>query len=47
MIDFGSLVLSASTFDGDQLKTATSLASNAVIALENARLFSETKRLLA
>jgi diguanylate cyclase (GGDEF)-like protein len=44
VIDFGSLVLSASTFDDEQLQTATSLAANAVIALENARLHRIVER---
>jgi diguanylate cyclase (GGDEF)-like protein len=36
--DFGSLVLAAPQFDSDQVETAATLAANAVIALENARL---------
>jgi diguanylate cyclase (GGDEF)-like protein len=36
--DFGSLVLAAPEFESDQVETAATLASNAVIALENARL---------
>jgi diguanylate cyclase (GGDEF)-like protein len=39
-VDFGSLVLSAPRFDRDQVDTAASLAANAAIALENARLHS-------
>jgi len=44
VIDFGSLVLAAPTFDPEQLQTATSLAANAVIALENARLHRIVER---
>lgn len=36
--DFGSLVLVSSSFDPDQVETAASLASQVVVALENARL---------
>jgi diguanylate cyclase (GGDEF)-like protein len=36
--DFGSLVLAADSFDADQVETAASLAAQAVVALENARL---------
>jgi diguanylate cyclase (GGDEF)-like protein len=36
--DFGSLVLAATAFDADQVETAASLAAQAVVALENARL---------
>jgi diguanylate cyclase (GGDEF)-like protein len=42
--DFGSLVLSAPHFEREQVETATSLAANAVIALENARLHSIVER---
>ncbi|HLM35079.1 MAG TPA: diguanylate cyclase [Gaiellaceae bacterium] len=44
VIDFGSLVLSAPAFELEQLQTATSLAANAVIALENARLHRIVER---
>ena len=36
--DFGSLVLTASSFDADQVETAAGLVAQAVVALENARL---------
>jgi diguanylate cyclase (GGDEF)-like protein len=36
--DFGSLVLAADSFNADQIEIATSLADQAVVALENARL---------
>jgi diguanylate cyclase (GGDEF)-like protein len=36
--DFGSLVLAAATFDAEQVERAASLAAQAVVALENARL---------
>jgi diguanylate cyclase (GGDEF)-like protein len=36
--DFGSLVLVSSSFEPDQVETAGSLASQVVVALENARL---------
>jgi diguanylate cyclase (GGDEF)-like protein len=36
--DFGSLVITAPTFDADQVEAAASLATQAVVALENARL---------
>jgi diguanylate cyclase (GGDEF)-like protein len=44
VIDFGSLVLSAPAFEPEQLQTAKSLAANAVIALENARLHGIVER---
>ncbi|MGH3001311.1 MAG: diguanylate cyclase [Gaiellaceae bacterium] len=42
--DFGSLVLSAPAFDADQVETAASLAAQAVVALENARLHRVAER---
>jgi len=36
--DFGSLVIAAPTFDSEQVEMAASLAAQAVVALENARL---------
>ena len=42
--DFGSLVLAAPTFDADQVETAASLAAQAVVALENARLHRIVER---
>jgi diguanylate cyclase (GGDEF)-like protein len=42
--DFGSLVLAAPTFDRDQIETASSLAANAAIALENAHLHALVER---
>jgi diguanylate cyclase (GGDEF)-like protein len=42
--DFGSLVLAAESFDADQVETAASLASHAVVALENARLHRIVER---
>jgi len=42
--DFGSLVLAAPQFDSDQVEKAATLASNAVIALENARLHDVVER---
>jgi diguanylate cyclase (GGDEF)-like protein len=42
--DFGSLVLAAPRFDADKLATASSLAANAAIALENARLHALVER---
>jgi diguanylate cyclase (GGDEF)-like protein len=42
--DFGSLVLSAGSFDADQVETAASLAAQVVVALENARLHRIVQR---
>jgi diguanylate cyclase (GGDEF)-like protein len=42
--DFGSLVLTADSFDTDQVETAASLAAQAVVALENARLHRMVER---
>ncbi len=42
--DFGSLVLAAAVFDADQVQTAAALASQAVVALENARLHRIVQR---
>jgi diguanylate cyclase (GGDEF)-like protein len=42
--DFGSLVLAATAFDADQVETAASLAAQAVVALENARLHRIVER---
>jgi len=42
--DFGSLVLAADSFDADQVETAASLAAQAVVALENARLHRIVER---
>jgi diguanylate cyclase (GGDEF)-like protein len=42
--DFGSLVLAAPSFDRDQIATASSLAANAAIALENAQLHALVER---
>src|SRR3954452_17624049 len=42
--DFGSLVLSADSFDADQVETAASLAAQVVVALENARLHGIVER---
>jgi diguanylate cyclase (GGDEF)-like protein len=42
--DFGSLVLAADAFDADQVETAAALASQAVVALENARLHRIVER---
>jgi diguanylate cyclase (GGDEF)-like protein len=42
--DFGSLVLSAPSFDADQVETAASLAAQVVVALENARLHRIVER---
>jgi diguanylate cyclase (GGDEF)-like protein len=36
--DFGQLVLASDSFDAEQVETAASLANQAVVALENARL---------
>jgi diguanylate cyclase (GGDEF)-like protein len=43
-LDFGSLVLTASEFDRDQIELASSLAQNAAIALENAELHRIVER---
>jgi diguanylate cyclase (GGDEF)-like protein len=42
--DFGSLVLSGSKLDADQIETARALASQAAVALENARLHRLVER---
>ena len=42
--DFGSLVLSAESFDADQVEMAASLAAQVVVALENARLHRIVER---
>jgi diguanylate cyclase (GGDEF)-like protein len=42
--DFGSLVLSGTSFDSDQVDTAASLAAQAVVALDNARLHRIVER---
>ena len=42
--DFGSLVLTGDTFDADDVETGASLAAQAVIALENARLHRIVER---
>ncbi len=42
--DFGSLVLSAESFDAEQVETAASLAAQVVVALENARLHRIVER---
>jgi diguanylate cyclase (GGDEF)-like protein len=42
--DFGSLVLAAASFDADQVETAASLATQAVVALENAKLHRIVQR---
>jgi diguanylate cyclase (GGDEF)-like protein len=42
--DFGSLVISSPSFDADQVETAAALATQAVVALENARLHSIVER---
>ena len=42
--DFGSLVITAPTFDADQVEAAASLAAQAVVALENARLHRIVER---
>jgi diguanylate cyclase (GGDEF)-like protein len=42
--DFGSLVLAADSFDAEQVETAASLAAQAVVALENARLHRIVER---
>jgi two-component system cell cycle response regulator len=42
--DFGSLVIAAPSFDADQVEAAASLAAQAVVALENARLHRIVER---
>jgi diguanylate cyclase (GGDEF)-like protein len=42
--DFGSLVVSAPSFDTEQVEVAASLAAQAVVALENARLHRIVER---
>jgi diguanylate cyclase (GGDEF)-like protein len=42
--DFGSLVLTAYSFDADQVEMAASLAAHAVVALDNARLHRIVER---
>jgi len=42
--DFGSLVLSGSKLDADQIETARALAAQAAVALENARLHRLVER---
>jgi len=42
--DFGSLVLSGSKLDSDQIETARALAAQAAVALENARLHRLVER---
>jgi diguanylate cyclase (GGDEF)-like protein len=42
--DFGSLVLTAESFDADQVEMAASLAAHAVVALDNARLHRIVER---
>jgi diguanylate cyclase (GGDEF)-like protein len=42
--DFGSLVITAPSFDADQVEAAASLAAQAVVALENARLHRIVER---
>ena len=42
--DFGSLVLAADSFDADQVEMAAFLATQAVVALENARLHGIVER---
>ncbi len=42
--DFGSLVLSGDSFDADDIETGASLAAQAVVALENARLHRIVER---
>jgi diguanylate cyclase (GGDEF)-like protein len=42
--DFGSLVITAAEFDADQVEAAASLAAQAVVALENARLHRIVER---
>ncbi len=42
--DFGSLILAADSFDADRVEIATSLAAQAAVALENARLHGIVER---
>jgi diguanylate cyclase (GGDEF)-like protein len=42
--DFGQLVITSSSFDADQVETAASLAAQAVVALDNARLHRIVER---
>jgi diguanylate cyclase (GGDEF)-like protein len=42
--DFGSLVLTADSFDASQVETIASLAAQVVVALDNARLHSMVQR---
>jgi diguanylate cyclase (GGDEF)-like protein len=42
--DFGQLVLSSNSFESEQVETATSLANQVVVALENARLHRLVER---
>ncbi len=42
--DFGSLVLTAESFDAEQVEMAASLAAHAVVALDNARLHRIVER---
>jgi two-component system cell cycle response regulator len=42
--DFGSLVLTSDSFEADTVETAASLAAQAVVALENARLHRMVER---
>ena len=42
--DFGSLVLTSDSFDAETVETATSLAAQVVVALENARLHRMVER---
>jgi diguanylate cyclase (GGDEF)-like protein len=42
--DFGSLVLTSDSFEADHVETATSLAAQVVVALENARLHRMVER---
>jgi diguanylate cyclase (GGDEF)-like protein len=42
--DFGQLVITSPSFDADQVETAASLAAQAVVALDNARLHRIVER---
>jgi diguanylate cyclase (GGDEF)-like protein len=42
--DFGQLVLASNSFEAEQIETATSLANQVVVALENARLHRLVER---
>lgn len=42
--DFGQLVITADSFDAEQVETAASLANQVVVALENARLHRTVER---